>query len=180
MRLRRGVARLCPFTELSLFLSFYQFTGLNGLLTRAIGEVAQDEYTIVEWLGDVFHEPLYAGENGCAVWLAQRHDYDAGVLRMEKRHRVIKVTVGGKNRCAKPLGGCEHGLVTISKVTGFIEENRLVPARLDEVGGGTRKVLIEKELHGAVALSAYGMSSNWARCPAKANIAERSSDEMLG
>ena len=66
---------------------------------------------------------------------------------------MIEITIGCKNRCAKPLGCREYRFIVITDVTHISEKNRLMPTRRDECGGGHGKVLIKQELHGAATSS---------------------------
>ena len=66
--------------------------------------------------------------NRRSIWLAERDNDNPSMEWMQKRHRMVEIPVGGKDRRAKALSNGEHRFVIIPEGACRVKDNGLMSA----------------------------------------------------
>ena len=93
---------------------------------------------------------------------------------------MVEIPVGSQNSCADALSRRKYRIVIVSRIAHVIKPHGFMSALVYQVSSRPWKVLVKEKLHSAALMLPYGTSSKLASVPAKANTADKSSEERLG
>ena len=66
--------------------------------------------------------------NRCSIWLAERNNDNPRMRWMQKRHRMVEIPVGSKDRRTKTLGSRKYRFIVIPESTHGVKDDGLVSA----------------------------------------------------